>query len=64
MLGAWLGAAPAFHNGLFILQVPVLVTLGARWAIGRRENPKAVTFFAASLLGSTLLFLLPSQPFQ
>lgn len=63
-LGAWLGAAPAFHNGLFILQVPVLATLGARWALGRRDHLGSVIVFAVSLLASTLLFLLPSQPFQ
>lgn len=63
LLGLALGAAPGFHNGLFILQVPVLATLFILWA--RREMPPAPAsrFLAGFLMLGTLLVVLPSQPF-
>src|SRR5262249_49506725 len=63
-LGVLLGAAPAFHNGLFIIQLPVLMALGLRWLLGRLTPLPAVRAFGLALVGSTLLFLLPSEPFQ
>lgn len=63
-LGVVLGLAPAFHNGLFILQLPVLITLAIRWLLARRLAEPAVIGFAASLLLSTFVFLLPSEPFR
>jgi hypothetical protein len=63
-LGVVLGMAPAFHNGDFILQLPVLLALVLRWACGRPGAPRATGAFAAALLLSTLLFLLPSEPFR
>jgi hypothetical protein len=63
-LGLLLGMAPAFHNGDFILQLPVLLTLAARWLAGRPGEPAATRAFALALFGSTLLFLLPSEPFR
>lgn len=63
-LGVVLGMAPAFHNGLFIVQVPVLASLGARWLRDHPKAPAAAASFAAALLLSTLLFLLPSEPFR
>jgi hypothetical protein len=63
-LGVVLGLAPAFHNGLFILQLPVLITLAIRWLLGRRLAERATVAFAASLLLSTFVFLLPSEPFR
>jgi len=63
-LGAMLGLAPAFHNGLFILQLPLLVTLAISWLLGRRIPAAAAVTFTGSLLVSTLLFLLPSEPFR
>ncbi len=63
-LGLVLGMAPAFHNGLFVVQVPVLATLALRWVLGRSLPARAAALFAASLLLSTLVFLLPSEPFR
>ncbi len=63
-LGVLLGAAPAFHNGLFIIQLPVLAALGLRWLLGRPGHPRAAAAFALSLVAATLLFLLPSEPFR
>jgi hypothetical protein len=63
-LGVVLGAAPAFHNGLFVLQAPVLVALGCLWAVRRPLDPPAVLAFAAALIVSTAAFLLPSEPFR
>jgi len=63
-LGVLLGIAPAFHNGLFILQLPVLLTLAIRWCLGRRGESPASLAFGAALLVSTLLSLLPSEPFR
>ena len=62
-LGVVLGLAPAFHNGDFILQVPVLATLGVLW--WKRALPAAAsTQFAMALVLSTTLMLLPSEPFR
>lgn len=63
-LAALLGLAPAFHNGLFVIQIPVLITLAIRWLLGRRLAESVAIAFAASLLLSTLIFLLPSEPFR
>lgn len=58
-----LGAAPAFHNGLFILQLPLLLTLFVIWA-NRRAIPRAAADrFGVCLLASTSMFLLPSEAF-
>src|SRR3954463_5125764 len=40
--GAVLGAAPAFHNGLFALQVPILATLACLWLAKLPLERKAV----------------------
>ncbi len=62
-LGVTLGLAPAFHNGDFILQLPVLVTLALLW--WRNALPaRATVAFAGALLLTTFIMLLPSQPFR
>ena len=63
-LGAVLGVAPAFHNGLFILQFPVLVTFAWLWVLRRPLDRKGTLAFGVALVASTLLFLLPSEPFR
>ena len=63
-LAALLGAAPAFHNGLFILQLPVLVTFGCLWALKRPIDRGAALAFALALVAVTAAFLLPSEPFR
>ncbi len=62
-LGVVLGLAPAFHNGDFILQVPVLATLAVLWW-RHALPPRAAMQFAGALLFTTALMLLPSQPFR
>jgi len=63
-LGAALGLAPAFHNGLFILQLPLLVALALLWFRGSRPSRDNALTFAAMLLATTLIALLPSGPFR
>lgn len=64
LVGTVLGLAPAFHNGLFILQLPVLLWLGALWLLGRTLPARAAASFALGLLAATLFALLPSAPFR
>lgn len=63
-LGVALGAAMAFHNGLFILQLFPLLTVFVLWL--RRSAPPAAELraFGAALVLTTLLVLLPSEPFR
>ena len=63
-LGIVLGLACAFQNGLFILQIPVLGCFFALWLRGQMPEVGSLYRFAAALVGSTLLVLLPSAPFQ
>jgi len=64
LLGITLGSAPAFHNGLFILQLPVLLTLAILWL--RRDTPPqpAMAMLSTSLIITTLLILLPAETFR
>ncbi len=64
LCGIVLGAAPAFHNGLFVLQLPLLLTLVLRFALGRALPAAATRAFALALVVTTGLFLLPSEPFR
>jgi hypothetical protein len=64
LAGAVLGAAPMVHDGLFILQVPMLLSLGLAWMRGAALPARSAQVFIAALLGSTLLVLLPSVPFR
>lgn len=64
LCGVVLGAACAFHNGLFVLQVPLLGALVLMWLKGIRMPLRATTYFAGSLLAATTAAVLPSQPFQ
>jgi hypothetical protein len=63
-LGAALGLAPAFHNGLFILQLLPLGTLFILWLRGTALPAKALRSFAIALLAVTQLILLPSEPYR
>jgi asparagine N-glycosylation enzyme membrane subunit Stt3 len=59
-----MGAAPTFHNGLFIIQLPLLGALAVLWMRDvRLPKPAAVTF-AAALVATTLAVLIPSEPFR
>lgn len=60
--GAVLGAAVAFHTGAFVLQLPVLLAFALLWLRDDLPTPATMRAFAAGLLGTTLLVLLPSAP--
>jgi hypothetical protein len=64
MLGLVLGSAPVFHNGLFVLQLPLLATVFVFWIQGRELNRRGILILAAVLVTATLLILLPSLPFR
>ena len=65
LLGLLLGLAMGIHNGLFILQIPVLATLVWRWL---RAQPlpdrRQIWAFAAALMVGTLAVCVPSEPFR
>ncbi len=63
-LGVALGAAPAFHNGLFILQLPILLALGVHWLRGQSVDRAGADALAASLVAACLIFLLPAATFR
>jgi asparagine N-glycosylation enzyme membrane subunit Stt3 len=65
LLGVVLGSAVGVQNGLFILQLPVVLALAWRWL--RREPlppQRAVLALAAALVATTLLVSLPSEPWR
>ena len=64
VLGIALGAAPAFHNGLFILQLPCLLAVGMHWLRGQTVERRACDLLAVSLVLGCLLFLLPAATFR
>jgi asparagine N-glycosylation enzyme membrane subunit Stt3 len=64
LLGVTLGVAPAIHNGLFILQIPLLATLVLRWLQGETSPPRPALTLAITLLTATLAVLVPSLAFQ
>jgi hypothetical protein len=61
-LGVVLGVAPAMHNALFILQIPVLLTLFLLWLQQRPLASHATAVFGATLLITTCAILAPSLP--
>ena len=64
LFGVILGMAPAFHNSLFILQVPLVAACGLQWLKGNPPGWANTRVFVASLFLSCLLFLLPSETFR
>lgn len=65
LLGVVLGLAVAVQNGLFILQLPVVLALAWRW-LRREPLPprRAVLALAAALVTTTLLVSIPSEPWR
>lgn len=61
---AVLAIAPAFQNGLFILQLPLLAAFAVLWWRGRPMPMRATLAFCASLVVLTLVMLWPSEPFR
>lgn len=64
LVGVVLGFAPAFQNGLFILQLPLLAAIGLLWVRGQQLPRKSAFTFGAALIVATLLALAPSAPFR
>jgi hypothetical protein len=62
-LGLILGLSTVFHNGLFILQIPLVITTLILWLLNSR-GPVHTGTLALSLTVTTVLTLLPSQAFQ
>jgi hypothetical protein len=63
-LGCVLGSALAIHNSLFILMVPVVLTLALSWLRGVAPHRAGVLGFAAALLVTTALVCIPSEPWR
>lgn len=63
-LGAALGVAPGFHNGLFILQLLPLCALFILWLRNTSLPRIPLRSFAIALVVATQLVLLPSEPYQ
>lgn len=63
-IGVILGIAPAFHNGLFALQIPVLAAVFILWLKQVELSPNRLLWLAGALVTATLLVALPSAPFQ
>jgi len=61
-LGIVLGVAPAVHNALFILQIPVVLTLFLFWLQQRQLPNHTTAVFGATLLVATAAILAPSLP--
>jgi hypothetical protein len=65
VLGAALGSAMAIHNGLFVLQIPIALSLGSFWLRGFALPPRPqLLAFCGTLLGTTLLVCIPSEPWR
>jgi asparagine N-glycosylation enzyme membrane subunit Stt3 len=63
-LGLALGLAPGFHNGLFVLQIPVLVSVGLLWLRSEQLPRQDLFALAVSLIAATVVIVLPSEPFR
>jgi hypothetical protein len=63
-LGVALGVAPAFHNGLFVLQLLPLAGVFALWVRGTAPGGPALRAFVIALVAATQLVLLPSEPYR
>jgi hypothetical protein len=63
-LGVTLGAATAFHNGLFILQLFPLLTVFILWVRQSAPPFRALCAFGLALVVTTQLALLPSEPYR
>lgn len=61
LLALALGIAPAFHNGLFILQIPLLGALSLLWVKHQPIAQSSTRVFGATLVVTTLVAALPSQ---
>jgi hypothetical protein len=65
VLGCVLGTSLAIHNSLFILQVPVVLTLALFWLQGAAfpDRPRMLGL-AGALMVTTTLMCIPSEPWR
>lgn len=63
-LGSTFGLSLGIHNGLFVLQIPFLITLLAGWLQGNMPPRRPIVTLVVSLLVCTVAVLIPSLPFQ
>ena len=63
-LGLALGVAPAFHSGLFILQLAPLGGALTLWLRASAPSLRTLEAFCIALLIATQLILLPSLPYR
>jgi hypothetical protein len=63
-VGIALGLAPAFHTGLFILQLVPLTSVFVLWLRHGAPSRVSLLSFGAGLLALTQLVLLPSDPYR
>lgn len=63
-LAVAVGVAPAFHNGLFVLQLIPLIGVLVLWLRGLAPAPRALLTFGVVLVATTQLVLLPSEPYR
>ena len=62
--GIVLGVAPAFHNGLFVMQAPLIAGLTIL-ALRKLPVPSTTSrHFAIAFLGVAVMILIPSEPFR
>ncbi len=65
VLGCVLGTSLAIHNSLFILQVPIVITLALFWLQGTAFPDRArILGFAGALLVTTTLVCIPSESWR
>lgn len=64
LFGLVLGFSSGINNGLFILQIPLVITLFILWVRNKLPDKARLSTLGATLLLGTLLILIPSEPFQ
>jgi asparagine N-glycosylation enzyme membrane subunit Stt3 len=65
VLGCVLGTSLAIHNSLFILQVPIVLTLALLWLQGSGFPDRArIAGFAVALLVTTVLMCIPAESWR
>jgi hypothetical protein len=65
VLGCVLGTSLAIHNSLFILQVPVALTLALFWLQGAAfPDRRRILGFVGALLVATTVMCIPSEPWR
>lgn len=64
LAGVVMGVAPAMQNGLFVLQLPLIIAAAILWLRNLRMPLQPTVAFGVTLVLTTMLVLLPSQPFR